>query len=268
MNNNSEQRLIVPITDCVDVAYNEMRAAVVRHSGLIDIAHFIEPVVPVHPFSITNASFIVRLMAEAYSSRGILYTIVNPIPTQPERIIGRTVKNNIIFSGRNNGVFGWLVDEWGCAEVYEIPDPGYIPFGGKHIYPSVIAAAWNGVPLSELGKAMSPDSVRSIYIADGTVVHIDNFGIAKIKLHIDFRREFGVSDGDDINVYLNDEFLCRAKYSPRLMSLPSLSWGIYSGSSLGGLVELGIARGNASAVGNIGIGDIISLRTGVDHGLG
>ena len=257
---NCSHRLIVPVTDCVDVAYNEMRASILRSSSPVDIARFIEPVVPVQAFSIINANFVVRLMADAYRDCGLLFTIVNPVIAQPERIIGRTKKHDVVFAGRNNGAFGWLVQDLGCQEAYEIADLDYIPFGGKHVYPPVIAAAWENVPLSEMGEAIPSEDIQSIQIRDGTVVHIDNFGIVKIKLYVDFEHQLGVSEGEDVDVFLNDRMLCRAKYFRRLMSLPTNSWAIYPGSSLGGLVELGITRGNAAITGGVSLGDVVSLR--------
>ncbi len=50
------------ITDCVDVAYNELRGVILSNIKSYEIV--VEPVVPVTPFSIINGNFALRLMAE------------------------------------------------------------------------------------------------------------------------------------------------------------------------------------------------------------
>ena len=56
------KKRIVFITDCVDVAYNELRWVIL--SNIKDKEIEIEPVVPVDPMSIINGNFILRLIFE------------------------------------------------------------------------------------------------------------------------------------------------------------------------------------------------------------
>lgn len=253
-------RLIVPITDCYDVAYAEMRAALIKAAGS-EITSLIEPVAAVAPLSVINANFVIRLLAEAYSECGaILYTVVNPSQDQPERVIGRTRRGNLLFAGRNNGAFAWLVQDFGCEELVSLPDPGYIPFGGKMIYPPFIAKAASGASISDLGTPLAPQAVRRCPIDRGTIVHIDNFGIAKLKLYLNLEEELGVRKGDVVTLMVNGCRLGQALYADRLMSAPDDTWVIYSGSSLGGLAEIGVARNSAAALGCLHVGDKIEVR--------
>ena len=252
-------RFIVPITDCYDVAYAEMRAALIKAAGP-EIISLIEPVVAVKPLSLVNANFVIRLLAEAYSECGaILYTVVNPSQDQPERVIGRTRRGNLLFAGRNNGAFSWLVEDFGCEELVSLPDPGYIPFGGKMIYPPFVARAASGASITDLGTLLSPQAVRRCAIEDGTIVHIDNFGIAKLKLYLSLEEALGVRKGDFVTLRVNGRRLGRALYSDRLMSAPDNTWVIYAGSSLGGLAEIGVARDSAAALGCLHVGDKIEI---------
>ena len=58
------KKRIVFITDCTDIAYNELRAIILSYAKDCDVE--IEPVVSVAPFSIINGNFILRLMGETY----------------------------------------------------------------------------------------------------------------------------------------------------------------------------------------------------------
>lgn len=58
------KKRIVIITDCTDIAYNELRGVILDNVKSEEI--IIEPVVPVAPFSIINGNFVLRLMAENY----------------------------------------------------------------------------------------------------------------------------------------------------------------------------------------------------------
>jgi len=249
---------IVIITDCVDVAANEIIAQLKR---LIKRKDLIEPVVPVAPLSLINTSFIIRLMAELYED-AIFYVVVNPIKEEPERIIGRTKKRNIIFVGRNTGVFSWLVDDLGLKELYEIPYKEFVPFGGKYIYPFWIAKIIKSKKLSDLKiKKLPFNRLRRLEIPEGTVVHIDNFGLAKIKMDPKIFEKMGLKEGDLVDIYVNGRKLVTAVYRKRMMSEEDGRWVVYPGSSLGGLPEIGRVRclGSAQELG-IKIGDLVEFR--------
>lgn len=112
---------IVPISDCTDVAKNEIRSQLycfLKEFKCELSKILIEPIAPVAELSIINASFIIRLLAEDYPPPLILYAVIHPLKEQPERIVGLLKKKNIIFIGRNTGVFGWLVKDCpGCVTI-------------------------------------------------------------------------------------------------------------------------------------------------------
>lgn len=100
------KKRIVFITDCTDIAYNELRAAILDHTKDYDVG--IEPVVSVYPFSIINGSFILRLMGEIYPEGTIFSVILNPLKERPARLIGKTKKKNFFFMSANTGVLDWF----------------------------------------------------------------------------------------------------------------------------------------------------------------
>ena len=119
------KKRIVIITDCVDVAYNELRGVILDNIKSEEIV--VEPVVPVIPFSIINGNFVLRLMADTYSEGTVFSIILNPSKKRPARLIGKTKKKNFYFMGANTGVFTWFFKDFGIDELYELKDPGFFP---------------------------------------------------------------------------------------------------------------------------------------------
>jgi len=245
------KKRIVFITDCADVAYNELRGVVldnIRNDEII-----IEPVAQVVPFSIINGNFILRLMAEAYPEGTVFSVILNPSKERPARLIGKTKKKDIYFMGANTGVFTWLFRDFGVEELYELNDPGFFPFGGKYVHAPAVAQIAMGKPLNDMGHPFDIEKVIKIDVLEGAIVHIDNFGLMKFIGKLD-----GLNEGDKLEVNINKKIL-NAVYTKRMMSRETGEWVIYPGSSLG-LSELGKVRENGTKELNAKIGDAITFK--------
>jgi len=259
--------IIALVTDCSDVAENEIRGMLYKAAKMkgVDFKELIiEPVAVVKNFSLLHANFIIRLLAEDFPTPFIIYCVVNPIKEQPERIIGVT-NNDIIFVGRNTGVFSWLVEDFGLKSLYKIPEERYVPFGGKYIYPSYIIdiVKYNGdllrikeeVGLEELEKS----KLKKLNIDEGMIVHIDNFGVPKIKYSPDVFEKLGVKEGDLVKLTLPEGRIIYPKYVKRVMSWNDCELVIYNGSSFG-LPEIAFVRnGMTSQILNLKIGDKIKV---------
>jgi S-adenosylmethionine hydrolase len=228
-------RFLVPVTDCTDVAINELRASVHSHyTG--DQVLSIEPNVAVVPYSITNADFLIRLVAESYVERSIIFCMANFGQARPRRILGRTEKKDLVFQGADSGAFTWLIDEFGCAELVEIFDPGFRPFGGKYVHAPVLGQVASGVDIGELGTPIDPASLLRHEAADGTLLHVDNFGNGKIKMTID-----DLEPGSKVRL-LGPGWEREALVATRMMGEADGTFTLYPGSSLG-LAEIGEVRG-------------------------
>ncbi|MBI4993444.1 SAM-dependent chlorinase/fluorinase [Candidatus Wolfebacteria bacterium] len=245
------KKRIVFITDCIDVAYNEMRATIISIVGDCDIE--IEPVVQVRNFSIINGAFLLRLMAEVYPPETIFVIVLNPMKERPARLIGTTEKKNFTFLSANTGVIGWLLKDFGLRELYEINDSGFIPFGGKYIYAPTAAQFINEKLLSDIGKPFDKNNLKKLEITDGVVVHIDNFGLIKFMGQLP-----EVNDEDEFEISVNGKNF-KAVYFRRMMSRSDGEWVIYPGSSLS-ILELGKVRQNGAMELGINIGDIIKFK--------
>ncbi len=249
------KKRIVFITDCVDVAFNEIRAAVINE--LIKLGTEkdidIEPVVCVEPFSITHGSFLLRLVAEAYPENAIFSVILNPMKERPERLFGRTQEKSFIFVGANTGVFEWLLKDFGIAELYELNDPGFLPFGGKYVHAPAVAKLASGVSFDDLGEKFDVSKLKKLEVTPGAILHIDNFGLMKFNEKLP---EY--IDGQKLLVRIGDKQI-DAVYTKRMMNRNTGEWVIYPGSSFG-LPELGKVRENGAKKIDAKIGDIITVQ--------
>jgi S-adenosylmethionine hydrolase len=247
-------RFIVVISDCTDVAYNEVRAILFKELGENSKRISIEPLVKVLPFSILNGSFLLRLLAEVYSPKNTLFLVIlNPLRKRPARIMGET-KNGIRFIGANTGVFNWLIEDFGLKSLYEIKDMGFIPFGGKYVHTPTAAQLVIGKRFEDLGFKRDKSFLAQFKIRDNTVVHIDNFGLIKIKGKQPLYKE-----GDLLDIYVNGNKRISAVFARRMMNLKDNEWVGYLGSSLGGMPELGkVRRTDGAKELGVRIGDIIT----------
>lgn len=253
------KRIIVFITDCIDIAGNEIRASLLKSLNY-DSDYIIEPLVPVLPaFSMINANFAMRLMADIYPPGTLFLSTVNPLKIRPASLLGRCEKNDFIFIGRNTGVFDWLTRDFGCAELYNLgqkygSEPSeFISFAGKYITAPIAAQAAKGVPLKELGEQISPDEIVRLHIPDGTIVHIDNFGMMKFTGELETPEE-----GDSYTITINNHVI-KAVFGRRMMSYETGEWVLFPGSSFS-LFELGMVRKNGIEEIKVKVGDILNIK--------
>lgn len=230
------RKKVVVITDCTDVAYLEIRGAIYSNTDSDDFE--IEPIVKVKEFNITNVSFLVRLIAEIYPEGTLINVVVHPSQLRGERIVGKTERKGIIFEGTNTGAFGWLIKDFGCGEVYELRDMGFVPFGGKYVHAPAVGKILSGCSLETLGAPFQTSMVRDAERSDGTILHIDNFG------NIKFVGNIAGKNGDKYTITIGGKFF-QAIYWERMMEREDGELVIYPGSSFS-YPEIGIVRGNAA----------------------
>jgi len=260
---NKKNRIVV-ITDCIDVAANEIRAVLVSElekmnkMGSIEV----EPFVYAKEFSLVNGAFLVRLMADNYNPNTTTFlAILNPLKTNRvdrARILGKT-KNGFKFVGENTGVLSWLIQDFGLSEIYESSKKGldgksFVSFGGKYIHAPIAARVASGVNLNSLGSHFNKTRVTNISFTEGTVLHIDNFGVPKIYGQI----PEDLKDGAIVEIVVNGVKKLEAVYTNSMKNLPDNTWALYKGSSLNNLPEIGKVRSlNTQKELGISVGDII-----------
>ena len=259
-----KKKLII-VTDCTDIAANELRATVLRNLERLgkenDVQ--IEPIVQAENFSIINGTFLVRLMAEIYDPQTTTFLVVlNPLRTnrrERARIIGET-KNGFKFVGANTGVFSWLIKDFGIKTILEssrenLDGKKFVSFGGKYIHAPIAAKVLAGIPLQKLGQPLQQTRLAASPLKRGVILHIDNFGVAKI-----YAPAPKLSEGTRLDVLINGKKAIEAVFTYSMKNLPDYTWAMYPGSSLNNLLELGLVRGNAAKVLSLRVGDIIQAR--------
>lgn len=244
---------VVVITDCKDIAFNEMKWIIKGECKKLGVEDVDVELVAVQEFSILNAAFVARLLGEQCLENTVLSVVINPQKNRSSRIYGRT-KGGLVFLGANTGALTWFSNHFGVEDLYEIHDPGFVSFGGKYVHAPNIAKLVAGLPFDTFGKRFPKEDLRRLDIKEGTVLHIDNFGLIKIM---------GVApeydEGQKFKVFINGEYKFETKFSNRMMNNEDGEWILYKGSSLDGLPELGTVRYvDGYKEQGIKIGDIIT----------
>jgi S-adenosylmethionine hydrolase len=247
---------IVLVSDCTDVAFAEMRGNIFAAAKVVNphATVNIEPLVPCADFSVVNAGFVIRMVAEAYPPGTLIMFVMNSLRLRTERIIGRTVRGGFYFEGTNTGAAGWLLDDFGVAECYELYDPGFVPFGGKYVHSPAVGRLAAGQPISELGTPFPHQRIRRVRAREFEVVHVDNFGNAKINACLD-----GLAIGDEVILDIAGQRI-EAVYGKRMMECTDGTWVVYPGSSFG-LLEVGEVRGRGVHELGVQAGDTVSVKT-------
>jgi S-adenosylmethionine hydrolase len=256
----SQKRKIVVFSDCIDIAFAEVYQKLVGELDKLGVMSYdIAPLVEVASFSVTNAAFSLRLMAEVASPGTVFLVIVNGQSNNPERIFGET-ENGIVFVGNNSGYFSWLLQDFGIKEVYKTRVDRIAnnkSFGGRNVQTPLAAQIVSGMPYDSLGTIFDRSLLNMEVIKDGTIVHIDNFGLMKVKLQVTEEIERSTS----IDVYVNSELRATAKFRTKMKTASDGEWCVFPGSSLDpALLEVAKVRSfNSAADLGASVGDIITL---------
>jgi S-adenosylmethionine hydrolase len=255
MNEKKQIKHVVVISDCKDVAFCEIRRQILSECERLGNNYtVVEPLIPAEEFSIINGAFLTRLMAEHYNQNVIFMLILNPCKKRPKRIFGK-LSNNIFFEGADTGTLNWLFDDFGIKSLYEIKETKFYPFGGKYVHSPTIAKIASGIPFEKFGNKINKKSLCNFSIPNGTVVHIDNFGLIKIK-----SRFPSYQNKTKVKIFINNKKSIIATVSKRMMNHATGEWILYPGSSMG-LPELGKVRSKYGAKElNIKVGDIITWK--------
>jgi len=256
---------ILTFTDCTDVASNELQAILNRSIDDLDMDGkiAIEPFVSCQEFSTINCAFMIRLLAESYNPLNTVFLIVaNSLPTaraNRARLVGRT-KNGFRFVAENTGALSWLLDDFGLAEVYEYSSHGldgraFVSFGGKYFHAPEAVKVASLTKLDGYENKFDPSRMTRLEIVNGTIVHVDNFGVAKVKMIL----PTDLAEGDKLQLAVNGQDWNTVVFSHAMKNLPDNTWAIYKGSSMG-LTEVGCVRKIVRDSADLSIGNIISIR--------
>ncbi|NLJ06523.1 MAG: SAM-dependent chlorinase/fluorinase [Sphingobacteriales bacterium] len=210
--------------------------------NIVDISHLISP------FSIPEASYILRNCYHDFPEKSIHLISVNNSQSVKERFIA--VKyNNHYFLGPDNGVISLITDRQ-ADEVCEIPveQSSQLLFPLKNlIAPAAVrlSAKFNmsavGIKTGEFQMISSLNATVDQNMIKGMVIYIDNFGNAVTNISKKIFERFDLSKKIKIEFSGSDEInVISEKYSD-----------VHAGDALclfnsAGLLEIAINQGNAS----------------------
>lgn len=259
---NSEEirnkKHLVIITDCTDVAANEIRASILNELNEVDNI-IIEPVVNVKEFKTLHCNFIVRLMADIYPEGTTFVIVFNSDQKRPESLIGKTKHKNLTFIGRNTGAFDWLTRDFGCECLYDASElftqlnSEFLSFSGKLVTAPTAAKIARGEKIERFGKPISVNRIRRMSVPKHTIAHIDNFGMIKFTGSME-----DPIPGDRYEITIGNNTF-EAVYNRRMQSEEIGVWVLFPGSSFG-LYELGKVRCYGAQSIGAEIGDKIRIR--------
>jgi hypothetical protein len=160
----------------------------------------------------------------------------------------------------NTGALSWLLDDFGLSEVYEYSSEGldgvqFISFGGKYFHAPEAVKVASMANLNGYKCKFDPNRLTRLEIADGTIVHIDNFGVAKVKMLL----PPSLAEGEKLQLAINGNDWQVVTFSHAMKNLPDSTWAIYKGSSLG-LAEVGCVRKLTTTSSPFRIGDIVTAK--------
>lgn len=238
--------------------------------SIIDLSH------NVSPFSIIEASFLIKSCYPYFPDEATFIIVVDPGVGSSREIIGIKTKTNQIFIGPDNGIFPLIFNTEDIAECVLIQNNQYFnktisnTFHGRDIMAPVSAHISNGVSLKKLGPPSNFDDliVQEIYydinseknLIGCTIQYIDSFGNATTNIKI----EGDLIIGTDIFLQENSNIMLKfneqthlGKFTSHFGNVPLGSLLFLKGSS--NFVEISKNQGNAAKDIGFKVGDIITF---------
>ncbi len=252
------KKKIVVITDCKDIAYMEMRQTLYNLIEINKLSNIeVEPVVEVENFSVDHAAFSIRLLSDLYPAGTVFLVVVSGLATSPARIFGE-LNNGILFVGNNSGYMNWTIKDIGLKSLYANFTDRKVngkSFGGKYVQAPTAAALLTNIEFETLGEAKNENFLTDYNIENGTVVHIDNFGL--MKVFEETISEF--KEGQVLSLNKNGKHILDVTYTESLKTHDDGKWVIFNGSSLHLMPEVGRVRSmNSAAEIDCKVGDVLT----------
>lgn len=193
-------------------------------------------------------------MASHAAPGTVFLPVVNAEPKEQNRLVGRAGSGDFIFVGRDTGTLNWLLSDYPATELNQIIGEPFQPFGGRSVYPFALAEY-----LSEDQKRFKFVPCTASELTElstlNRIVHLDNFGNAKVHITPDNLPSFG----EHFRIRVDGQRILEARSCQRVMSQKEGELLAYPGSSLDGLVELAVNRGNAARQYGLEIGSKIEI---------
>jgi len=247
-------RKFILLTDMKDVAVSEtiLRSVPNSVNNVTIVPVFVDT------FDILHGAFLLRLLADSFEPNDVVSIVCDPRFTDvPRDSIGIELKNGVTIFGPNNGVMSWLIQDFEVKSAIKLPISEesrlHPTFNGKYRFAVAVNKCLQGDSFETIGDKFDKDEIYLSKIADGTVVHVDNYGNVKIKLPA-----LHLKRGSNVSIKLRDK-VYSLRYGYEFFDVEEGDPILYTGSSLWGLPELAINRGNFATMYGVKVGDLVTI---------
>ncbi|MFX0006109.1 MAG: S-adenosyl-l-methionine hydroxide adenosyltransferase family protein [Promethearchaeota archaeon] len=237
---------------------------------IVNITHNITP------FSIIEASYILKLTYMLFPEGSIFIIVVDPGVGSSREILAIKTKSNHYFIGPNNGIFSGTIanniEE--CIEIqndYFFNKPISNTFHGRDIMAPVAAHLISGVPLNKFGPQFDQNLIKKFpfkynidfknKIVQCVIQYIDTFGNITTNIPIANNKiqnsEITLNEGKGIIVEIGEK-IYEGHFTINFSSVPVGSILFLIGST--GFLEISMNQGNASKELGLNTGDIIKIK--------
>ncbi len=274
--NNSPQKLIALLTDFGARGMHyvaSMKGVILKINPLVNI---IDVTHAVSPFSIIEASYIIKITYRHYPEGTIFMIVIDPGVGSNREILVLQSKSNYYFIGPNNGIFSTIADMDHVLECIEIKNdyffnhPVSSTFHGRDIMAPVAAYISKGIKLNEFGPnfdlsdlvhystIFNVDEINKVI--EATVLYMDDFG--NIALNIPMKDNYidgtsiHLTSGAKIDLMIGTRHH-RGTCSTHFSAVPEGTLLFSPGSN--NYLEISKNQGNASLELGCRVGDVVTL---------
>ncbi|UCC20765.1 MAG: SAM-dependent chlorinase/fluorinase [Promethearchaeota archaeon] len=241
-------------------------------ANIIDISHKISP------FSVIEASYILKTTYIHFPKNTVFITVVDPGVGSARELIALKTNSDYYFIGPNNGIFPNVFDKSEISECVNIQNEDYFnhpvssTFHGRDIMAPIGAyiTKFENFPLSELGSNFKFNNlikfplVYEINLEENsiksTIQYVDSFGNGTTSIPMAGNKimntDLNLEDDSKISFTIKEKNY-EAIFTSHFASMPIDSLLFIIGST--GYLEISINQGNASKILNFKAGDIITI---------
>ena len=248
-----------------------MKAVIMKinpKAKIIDVSH------EINPFSIIEASYIIKATINYFPENSIFIIVVDPGVGSSREILGLKTYSNYFLIGPNNGLFGLALEPNEISLCVELNKEEYFldsiakTFHGRDIMAPLAAHLSLGKNLKDLGDMFLNENLLSIKKYDNLplydnnrikcyIQYIDNFGNAITNIIVNNLENLTkINQGEDLFVEFNNKKF-KGKFTSYFGSVPIGSLLFLRGST--GYLEISINQGNAQKHIGFSAGDLITI---------
>lgn len=248
-----------------------MKAVIMKinpKAKIIDVSH------EINPFSIFEASFIIKATINYFPENSIFVIVVDPGVGSSREILALKTKSNYFLIGPNNGLFGLSLESNEISLCIQLNKEEYYldsiskTFHGRDIMAPLAAHLSLGKNLRDLGEIFPIEKLLSIEKYDKLpfydtnrikcyIQYIDNFGNAVTNVFVkNLENLTKMQQGDELFIEFNNKKF-KGKFTSYFESVPIGSLLFLRGST--GYLEISINQGNAQKKIGFCAGDLINI---------